>query len=115
MLEVALSEFARAHAEGAAVVDVREPHEYARGHVPGAHLVPLSQLRARINELPEGSPLYFICATGSRSLAAARHLAALGRPALSVRSGTMGWVMSGREVSAGPPSRPADLVEPSLT
>jgi rhodanese-related sulfurtransferase len=40
-------------AEGAGLVllDVREPAEYARGHLPGARLIPLGQLADRAGEL----------------------------------------------------------------
>jgi rhodanese-related sulfurtransferase len=44
VLEVDLDAFAAAQAGGALVIDVREPHEYASGHVPGARLVPLHSL-----------------------------------------------------------------------
>ena len=38
--EISLPEFTAAHAEGALVIDVREPFEYLTGHVPGALPVP---------------------------------------------------------------------------
>ncbi len=44
MFEADLDAFAAAQAGGALVLDVREPHEYATGHVPGARLVPLPSL-----------------------------------------------------------------------
>jgi hypothetical protein len=43
-LEVDLDAFAVAHACGAVVIDLREPYEYASGHVPGARLIPLGSL-----------------------------------------------------------------------
>ncbi|HET8766090.1 MAG TPA: rhodanese-like domain-containing protein, partial [Pedococcus sp.] len=51
MSEVALDSFAAAHADGATVIDVREPGEYVGGHVPGAVLVPMGQLPSRVSEL----------------------------------------------------------------
>ena len=39
--EIDIAEAARRHAAGAVVIDVREPHEYVEGHVPGAPLIPL--------------------------------------------------------------------------
>src|SRR6516164_4961752 len=91
-LEVTLDTFARAHAAGAAVLDVRNPDEYEAGHVPGARLIPLDQLAARQDEIPDGDPLYVICAVGGRSLTAARALVRAGYPAVSVTGGTRGWV-----------------------
>lgn len=52
---------------GAYIVDVREPGEYANGHVRGAHNVPLSQLRARMDEIPHDVPVYLHCRSSQRS------------------------------------------------
>ncbi len=59
--EVDVRNFIAAHADGAHVLDVREPHEYASGHVPGARLVPLSTVPDVAHELPVGQPIYVIC------------------------------------------------------
>ena len=53
------------------VVDVREPHEFAGGHVPGAINLPLS--RFRLENLPAGKPPVLICLSGARSGSAVRH------------------------------------------
>ncbi|MGH9054740.1 MAG: rhodanese-like domain-containing protein [Acidimicrobiales bacterium] len=100
-LEVDLDTFARAHSAGAIVLDVRNPDEYERGHVAGAVLIPLGELEARQSEIPDGDPLYVICAVGGRSLAAAEALTAAGCPAVSVAGGTNGWVERGWPVVAG--------------
>lgn len=107
-MEVDLSEFADAHSRGAVVVDVRQPHEYQLGHVAGASLIPLGELARRAAEIPAGKEVYVICATGSRSLAAAMHLIGRGHRAVSVRGGTLAWVRSGRPVVVGfEPGAPA--------
>jgi rhodanese-related sulfurtransferase len=59
--EVDVQEFAAAHRRGALVVDVREPSEYVDGHVPGAQLVPLGSLTARVDELSRSSRLCDLC------------------------------------------------------
>ncbi len=41
------------------LVDVRQPKEYARGHIPGAVLMPLGELTARMVELPVDRDLIF--------------------------------------------------------
>ena len=64
-LEVDLEAFAAAHAAGATVLDVRNPDEYETAHVPGAVLIPLTELAARQDEIPDGDPLYVICAVGA--------------------------------------------------
>ncbi len=100
-LEVDLETFAAAHQSGGAVLDVRNPDEYTAGHVRGAVLIPLSELGARVDEIPEGDPLYVICAVGGRSLTAARALVNAGYSAVSVAGGTKAWISSGRAVVTG--------------
>jgi len=55
--------------EGALLVDVREPGEYAAGHIPGAVNAPLSTLEEA--DLPMDRPLFLYCLRGSRSARAA--------------------------------------------
>jgi rhodanese-related sulfurtransferase len=100
-IEVDLDAFFAAHADGAAVIDVREPHEYVGGHVPGAKLVPLASLPVMAAGLPGGEPVYIICATGNRSFTAARFLAGRGLDARSVTGGTSGWLARGLPVVHG--------------
>jgi rhodanese-related sulfurtransferase len=100
MREVDLATFA-AHPDGAVVIDVREPFEYVTGHVPSAQLIPMGQLPSRLADLPRGVPVYLICASGNRSLAAAAFLARAGVNAWSVASGTDGWVRAGHPVVRG--------------
>ncbi len=53
------------------LVDVRQPGEYERHHIPGATLMPLSDLESRIFDLPSDRDLVFYCHVGGRSRAAA--------------------------------------------
>src|SRR5581483_4698565 len=50
--DMPLADWATVGADGAVVLDVREPAEFAAGHVPGAVNIPLSALRRRCTELP---------------------------------------------------------------
>ncbi|MEL7623105.1 MAG: FAD-dependent oxidoreductase [Clostridiales bacterium] len=52
---------------GAFIVDVREPGEYAAGHLNGARNIPLSQLRERMDEIPRDQPVYIHCRSSQRS------------------------------------------------
>ncbi len=52
---------------GAYIVDVREESEYAAGHIKGAHNIPLSQLRERLDEIPRDVPVYVHCRSSQRS------------------------------------------------
>lgn len=55
--------------KGALIVDVRTPGEYRSGHLPGAKLIPLNQLSAKIHELgtDKNRPIVLYCHSGSRS------------------------------------------------
>jgi rhodanese-related sulfurtransferase len=101
-LEVDQESFAAAYAAGAVVLDVRNPDEYEAAHVPEAILIPLPELRARLDEVPADEPLYVICASGVRSLRAAEALAQNGYSARSVAGGTIEWVERGGKVATGP-------------
>ncbi len=102
MREVDMRSFAAAHAAGATVIDVREPFEYLAGHVPGARSIPLRELSERVDGLPRSAPVYVVCASGMRSLAAANALAQIGVDAYSVTGGTNAWADEGRRVVRGP-------------
>jgi len=39
------------------LIDVRQPKEYERGHLPGAHLVPVGELREHLHELDPAKPV----------------------------------------------------------
>jgi phage shock protein E len=80
------------------VLDVREPYEYAEGHVPGAELVPLATVPQRLDALPADQPVYVVCAVGGRSAQAASFLAARGVDAVNVDGGTQDWVAAGYPV-----------------
>src|SRR5512147_3104813 len=56
------------------VLDVREPSEYAAGHIAGSESIPLQQLSQRMSELPKEREIICVCASGSRSSSAARQL-----------------------------------------
>lgn len=78
------------------VLDVREPWEFAQGHVPGARLIPLGELSRKVSDLDPSAPVAVICATGSRSLSAAALLGGKGFETIyNVTGGTMRWMQSG--------------------
>lgn len=80
------------------VIDVREPYEFAGGHVPGATNIPLSTVPERLGKLMDGVTLYIICASGGRSQQATQFLAAQGRTAVNVEGGTSAWIQGGHPV-----------------
>ena len=83
---------------GAVLVDIREPSEHAHGVAPGMVLLPMSQLPARLNELPRdpAKPLLLICNTQNRSARVAEQLHAAGLTHVRfVEGGMSGWARRG--------------------
>ncbi len=84
------------------VLDVREPEEYARGHVPGALNVPQAMLASQLDAIPRTQAVYVICEGGFRSLRAAQFLSQAGYPQVSnVKGGTAAWRNAGKPLRLG--------------
>ena len=98
MRHVSIEDLRTAMAEGATVIDVREPGEFATGHVPGARLVPLATVPGALPDLPTGEPVYVICQVGARSAQAAEFLSQRGVDARTVDGGTGDWMAAGHPV-----------------
>jgi rhodanese-related sulfurtransferase len=49
------------------IIDVRDPDEFAAGHIPSAKNIPVGDLEKRMGELPKDKPVVFVCSTGARS------------------------------------------------
>lgn len=63
------------------IIDVREPHEYAKGHIEGAINIPPSDLLSgsqALKDIPKETELIFYCVTGSRSNVSMNILRQLG-------------------------------------
>lgn len=101
--EVTVDELDAARSTGATILDVRESDEYAAGHVPGAALIPLGVLGARIQDLSRSEPVYLVCRSGNRSFHAAQLLDHAGLDARNVLGGMNAWTQSGRPVDTGVP------------
>ena len=69
------------------ILDVREPHEFKNGHIPGAKNVPLGTIGTYTGK----SPVYVICASGGRSTQATKKLTKMGVDATNVKGGMMMW------------------------
>jgi len=74
------------------LLDVREPSEFASGHVSGARNVPMSRLAAETSRLDPDAETLVICQSGHRSAVAARQLKRAGLTNVySVKGGTGSW------------------------
>ncbi len=84
--------------DGYRIIDVREPHEWSAGHIPGATHIPLGDVATRIaTEVPDRStPLLLHCQSGARSGRAAQHLVQLGYTDVANLTGQIGeWRAAG--------------------
>lgn len=82
------------------VIDVRTPGEYASGHLPGAHNIPLDHLDAALPSLSaaaERGELLVVCASGARSATACERLADRGIDAATLTGGTTAWTRLGHD------------------
>lgn len=85
------------------LIDVRQPMEYAAGHLPGALLAPLAELESRLFHLPADRELVFYCSNGTRSRVAADLAAEAELTALPIRhllGGILAW--QGRKLADFP-------------
>jgi len=76
--DMAVADWRTLDSTDALLLDVREPDEFARGHIPDAVNLPLSQLRRRYTELAREREVLAYCGVGQRAYFAARFLAQHG-------------------------------------
>lgn len=76
------------------VIDVREPTEFAEGHIEGARNIPLAKLEERASELDDhkDKPIVVHCQSGTRSLAAGKKLTEMGFTQIfEMKGGIFAW------------------------
>jgi rhodanese-related sulfurtransferase len=94
--------------QGAFVLDVRSPLEFESEHIDGAMSIPLEQLDARIEEVPEGRDVVVVCRTGIRSTLAVETLGRAGRRARVLEGGILAWRRAGLPLREGRKRLPVD-------
>ena len=99
--EISIDDLANLNLDTICLVDVREKYEFIEMRVPGAKLLPLSEVPENLAAFPTDSPVYLICASGNRSGVAGDFLAENKVDAIKVAGGTKGWVMSGKDYLQG--------------
>ena len=85
--------------DDAYLLDVREDDEWAAGHAPGAHHLPMMEIPARMAEVPTDAEVVVVCRAGGRSGQVVSYL--LGNGWENVRNldgGMQSWAAAGREV-----------------
>jgi rhodanese-related sulfurtransferase len=84
------------------LVDVREPNEWSRGHLPGARHVPLQRIKSEPSTSLPRDGVIFVCAAGMRSQLAARVAEAMGLTRLyNLRGGLQSWATAGLPLVRG--------------
>jgi len=91
--------------EGLVVLDVREPVEWAHGHIDGALHVPMNEVPARLGEVPDGQVLV-VCKVGGRSAQVTGWLVQQGRDAVNLDGGMLDWESAGRPMVSETGQRP---------
>lgn len=82
------------------LIDVREPPEYQRGHIPQAQLLPMRQIPKQGQTLPTEPPIVLVCRSGRRSRIAAGILKDMGyQKVYNLQGGMLAWEAAGYPVA----------------
>ncbi len=90
------------------LLDVREPDEWAAGHAPAAHHLPMMEVPARTAEVPTDADVVVICRMGGRSSQVVSYLIGNGWDNVrNLEGGMHAWAAAGREMTSddGQPPR----------
>jgi len=83
------------------LLDVREPDEWAAGHIDGAVHIPMSGLMGRVDEVPKDRDVVVVCKVGARSAQVTAFLRQRGWEAVrNLDGGVVAWVDAGRPLVA---------------
>ena len=111
--ETTVTEFRHEDQGACILIDLRDPDEYASGHLPGATCSPRGLLEFKIHDLvnaavpklecaPEETPIVLYCGTGGRSALAAQCLQGMGyKNVRSLAGGTVAWNAAGFPLESG--------------
>lgn len=94
---------------GYILIDVRQPGEYRRMHIPGSKLIPLGQLESQSIELDRSKNIILYCRSGRRSMGGAILLCGLGfKNVYSMEGGILKWES---ETLSGIPEQQPGLIK----
>ena len=97
-LEVTVTDIASNLADVSQLIDVRELEEWRESRIPGATLIPMSELAERVVEIDHAQPLVVYCRSGGRSLMVAEALQNAGYDAKSMAGGILEWERAGHAI-----------------
>jgi rhodanese-related sulfurtransferase len=81
------------------LLDVREPDEWAAGHAPDAHHLPMMEIPGRMAEVPADANVVVVCRSGARSAQVVSYLVGHGRDNVrNLDGGMQSWAAAGRAV-----------------
>lgn len=89
--EVEPSEGRRRVEAGAVLLDVRNPDEWETGHASDATWIPMGDIEARLDELPDDAEIVVICRSGARSATVTDALRRWGYDATNLAGGSLAW------------------------
>jgi rhodanese-related sulfurtransferase len=73
------------------VIDVRQPHEHAAGHIAGSRLIELAELPSQAQTIDPTIPVIFYCRSGGRSAMATDALTQAGYEVHNMAGGMLDW------------------------
>lgn len=101
--QVSVAQAAELRDNGAFILDVREPEEWADFHIPGSTHIPLAQLAQRVSEVPDDQEIVVVCRSGNRSQTGRDILKQAGyEDVTSMSGGLLSWRSSGYPTVSGP-------------
>jgi phage shock protein E len=100
--QISAQEAFQKYENGAYFLDVRSSQEFQDIHIPNSTLIPLDELKGRLDELPRDREIVVVCLSGKRSLEGRKILAEAGFDNVScIRGGIQEWQSAGYETTSG--------------
>lgn len=95
-----MSELSAVPGDDLVVLDVREDDEWRAGHIEAAVHIPMSDVPARIDELPADGQILVVCRSGARAGQVTGFLTGQGRDAVNLAGGMQAWAAAGRQLTS---------------
>jgi rhodanese-related sulfurtransferase len=101
--EISVAQAKEEYDSGTFLLDVRQPEEWNEYHIPGTTLIPLGELKSRVNELPQDKEIVVVCRSGNRSQEGRDILLSAGlEQVTSMAGGVNEWRAAGYPTVSGP-------------